>query len=284
MAKIELPSPAALGQLADRVRFTDAELAKLGIMKEALTPYILAPDEFPYVSDRPIGDTPLRVSPAVADAGFPRPSQPCQRVARGQIGSHHDCTERRDGRRLSDRNTGEAGKVSENGHFWPVPALSLPSPNRFFMRASVVKYERGRYLQVIQIPNSFEDFPRKAFASVHPPSSDALKFLSAQLEWFWDFTGRQEDVRATTTVLLLSGWGGPQQLSPPIDENKVPANWQFLVVSFEEAYVMGVVPDMRLGDVLRVMQQQDRLVADGFEFRNINGSSESSRFLEVHWG
>jgi hypothetical protein len=88
---------------------------------------------------------------------------------------------------------------------------------------------------------------------------------------FWDFTSKQEDVRATTTVLLASGWGGRQQISPPIDDNKAPANWQLLVVSFEEACIMGVIPDLSLADVSRVIRQQDRLVADGFEFQNMSG-------------
>jgi len=34
---------------------------------------------------------------------------------------------------------------------------------------------------------------------------------------------------------------------------------------------MGVIPDLSLADVSRVIRQQDRLVADGFEFQNMSG-------------
>ena len=51
------------------MRFSDAELAEIGIVKTALTSYILEPDQFSYVSDRSIGDTPLEFHPLLRTPG-----------------------------------------------------------------------------------------------------------------------------------------------------------------------------------------------------------------------
>ena len=45
------------------------------------------------------------------------------------------------------------------------------------------------------------------------------------------------------TVVVMSGWGGVQDLTLPIDDDKVPENWHFLAATFADILVMGVVPD-----------------------------------------
>jgi hypothetical protein len=163
-------------------------------------------------------------------------------------------------------------KWIEQGQFWPAPTLSLSPPDRFFMRTLVCQYQLGCFLQVIQIPAPFGDFPRNAFGSPHPLSADASKSLVSQIERFWDFTSEREDVRASATVLVMSGWGAFQYVDPAINDAKAPPGWQFIAATFAELLVMGVVPDMKFDDVLRVLRQRDRLAADGFKFLNLSGA------------
>lgn len=226
MATIDLPSPAGLRHLADRVWFTDNEISRLGIVGTALTPYILAPDQFPYVSGVPIGDTPLEFHPLLRASGALVLVSPANVPVAVRSVLIQTALRRGMGDAFQKAILEQQEKHTEDGRFWPAPAISLSPPNDFFMRTSAMEYARGRYLQVIQIPGSFEDFPRKAFGSVHPTSPDAFKSLSDQLEWFWDLTGKQKDVRSTATVPLMSGWGSAQQLSPPINREKFPPNWQ----------------------------------------------------------
>ncbi len=272
MATIELPLPAELRRLADCVGFTDIELAKLGIRGEMLAPYVLSSDQFPQISSRPIGDTPLEYRPLLRTPAATVLVSPqnvstairstlIQAALRGGMGDAFQ-------QAILERQE----KWTYGGQFWPASPISLSPPDRFLMRAVVGQNEPGRYLQVIQIPDPFGDFPRSAFASVHPLSSDATKSLARQIEWFWDFTSKQGDVRATATVVVVGGWGGVQELTPPINDDKASANWQFLAATFADLLVMGVVPDMKFDDVLRVLRQRDRLVADGFEFGNMNGT------------
>jgi hypothetical protein len=272
MAKIELPSPAELRELAERVRFTGAELAKLGINSEMLAPYILAPDQLPHVSDRPVGDTPQEFHPLLQTPAALVLISPANVSLAVRSILIHMALDGGMGDAFQIAILEQQEKWTEAGQFWPVLPLSLSPPDPFFMRTSIGEYEPGRYLQVIQVPSLFGDFPHSAFGSVHTPASDALKSIATQIDWFWDFTSKKDDVRATTTVLLLSGWGDVQQLSPPISDDKVPANWQFFAATFADLLVMGVVPDMTFDDVLRVLRQHDRLDADGFEFQKMSGT------------
>ena len=61
-----VPNTGALKRLADRVRFSSADLDRLGIDDEVLTPFLLDPVQFPHVSDREAGETPLEFHPLLA--------------------------------------------------------------------------------------------------------------------------------------------------------------------------------------------------------------------------
>jgi hypothetical protein len=143
MANIELPSPVALRQLADRVRFTDADLKQIAVIKEALTPYILDPDHFPHVSERLIGDTPLEFHPLLrtpsdlilvspANVSLAVRSVLIMTALRGGMGDAFQ-------EAILERQE----QYSESGHFWPVRPVLLSSPDRFFIRISVGTYEPG---------------------------------------------------------------------------------------------------------------------------------------------
>ena len=94
-------------------------------------------------------------------------------------------------------------------------SLQLSAPNRFMLRASVCSYAPGRFLHVIQIPATFDDFPRRGFASVRELGRDASLFIAQDVERFWQFLATQPDCRLGVTVLLLSGWGTPKSCNRP---------------------------------------------------------------------
>jgi hypothetical protein len=272
MGEIELPSPSELRQLANRVSFTTAELTKLDITTDILASFVLTPDLFPHVCGRPVGDTPLEFRPLLQTPKAIVLVSPqnvstavrltlIQTALRGGMGDA-----------FQEAILREQEELIYRGRFWPASPIPFFPPDRHFMRAFAAEYEPGRYLQVIQVPARLDDFSRGTFATIRPLSPDAAKSLADHIELFWDFIGRQEDVRASATVVVMSGWGGGQTLAPPIDHERAPDSWQFLAATFAEIFVMGVVRDMVMTDVLRVMRQCDRLSDDGFEFVNMSGT------------
>ena len=268
---LELPTSEELSRLGERVRFSDADLKDLGILKAALAPYILDPQQFPAVSDRDIGNTPLEFHPLIeTPAGYILASPPNVSLAvRAVLLS----TAKEGGMATTFQHAimEQQEAYSHAGHFWPTNNLQLSPPNRFDIRAAVGEYEPGHFVQIIQVPGPFENFPREAFASVHTLSSEAIDFLRGQIEGFWSYTQGLTDCRQTTTAILVSGWGAAYRLTPPINETKAPKSWQFFALNFADAGVMGVVPDSNFSDLSRLLWQETRLLQDGFEFQNMNG-------------
>lgn len=124
---------------------------------------------------------------------------------------------------------------------------------------------------LLQLPVLFDGFPAGGFAAIRRLPDEANKFLGEDIERFWRFTQEQTDCRWSATVLLLSGWGCPHGVAPPIDESKVPAHWQFLPLSFADAAILGACDDGRFNDIFRLLKQQDMLEKQAFAFTNPNG-------------
>ncbi len=268
---ILLPSKDRLEQLARRVRFRRDALATLGIEPEDLASFVLKHEHFRHVADRDVGDTPLEFHPLLQEGDLitvAAPSNLSIAVRAVLIGAAvFGGIEKTLQLRLLERQE----RYSEVTGFWPVPNIHLSPPNKFGMRASVCAFQPGRYLHIVQLPVPFDGFPAGGFAGVRRLAEDANKFLGEDIERFWRFAGAQPDCRWSATVLLLSGWGCPHAVAPPIDESKVPAHWKFLALSFADAATLGPCDDGKLVDVFRMLEQQDMLEKQGFTFTNPNG-------------
>src|SRR5450755_3313525 len=57
-------------------------------------------------------------------------------------------------------------KYSETSGFWPVSTLKLSQADQHFLRVAALQFAPGHFLQVIQVPVTFESFPQTAFGSV----------------------------------------------------------------------------------------------------------------------
>ena len=266
-----VPSTEVLKRLVSRVRFSKTELGRLGIDMEALTPFLLEPAHFPFTSDREIGDTPLEFSPLLATPNGIIVASPANislavraimvRVA--QSGGMD--------KTLLTALLIKQQRYSGASRFWPVPALELSPPNKYFLRTTICRFAEGRYLHVLQVPATFDGFPQLAFGSLRSLSEEACEVISDDVLRFWQFLKGQDDHRESITVLLLSGWGTPHSVAPKIDESKSPPNWRFLALSFADAAVLGACENGRLRDISRMLDQVDRLKAEGFSIQNLNG-------------
>jgi hypothetical protein len=139
------------------------------------------------------------------------------------------------------------------------------------MRGAVHEFAPGRYLHVIQLPVTFDGFPGEAFASVRSLGEEASRFIGEDVSRFWHFLAERPDCRQGVTVLLLSGWGGAHSVAPAIDEDHEPPHWQYFVLSFADAAVLGACDIGKFKDVCRILKQEEKLAKRGFAFSNMNG-------------
>jgi hypothetical protein len=266
-----VPTTDDLKLLARRVRFSDGDLASLQLDKDELTPFFLQAENLPFVSDRPAGETPLEFYPLLSiPTGIvvvsPQNISLAVRavfVNAAKAGGMADA--------LLYAMLVKQQEYSESSGFWPVSSLRLSPPNQYSMRASVCQYAQGRFLHVIQIPATFDDFPERAFGSVRELGRTPSQFVAADISRFWQYLRERDNYRSSVTVLLLSGWGTPHSVAPPIDEANIPPNWTYLPISFCDAAVLGSCDDGKFRDIVRLLQQVERLEGEGFAFQNLNG-------------
>lgn len=271
MDSIQLPSKEKLTRLARHLRFSEADLRAIGTEIGELQPFILPEHLLPYVSDRPIGDTPLEFYPLMPRSGGVEVVSPTNlsiaaRAALISVAVTGGVSEALQHRLLEAQE-----RFSECTGFWPEPTIKLSAPDRHNLRASVCKFDHGQYLHIIQLPTLFDGWPQMGFASVRRLPKETEEFIASDIERFWEFLEKEGDCRRSATVLLMSGWGGPHGVSPPIKEDKAPGHWQYLPLSFADAAVLGACDDGNLRNILRVEEQTRLLERDGFTMTNPNG-------------
>lgn len=271
MGSVALPNRERLTELARRVRFTSRDLNALGVDPGALRPFLLKEEYFKYLSDRPIGDTPLEFYPLLPRGdGFeiisPVGLSMAVRAALISVATAGGM-----GERLQRNLLDVQERFSEVTRFWPASRIKLPPPNRHNIKAAVFQYDEGQYLQIIQVPTVFDGFPEVGFSSVRYLPDEGDEFIAKEIERFWAFAEKKGDARRLATVLLYSGWGGAHSCEPPIDDKRAPEHWQFLALNFAEAAVLGACEDGKLRNILRLNEQVSRLERDGFTLANPNG-------------
>lgn len=270
MGQLSVPSADSLKKISRRVVFTTDTLSNLGINQEALAPFVLQQEHFSYVGAVPRGESPLELHPLIEHhngIAVVSPTDLSLAVRAVMVNAA-----KRGGveRLLLAELMYAQEKYAEISGFWNGP-LSLPAPEAHFVRTAIVETGTGRYLQVIQVPPTFEYFPQRLFSAVAEIGAEVNQAIADHVMAFFNFLGGRSDYREATTLLLTSGWGAPHSMAPPIDDSRAPRNWRFLALSFVEASVLGACADGKLSDFLRLNAQKERLETVGFSFENPNG-------------
>jgi hypothetical protein len=270
MGQLSVPSADSLKKIARRIVFTTDALSNLGINREALAPFVLQQENFSYVGAVPRGESPLELHPLIEHHNGIAVASPTGLSLAVRAVMVNAAKRGGVERLLLAELLYAQEKYAEISGFWNGP-LSLPAPGAHFVRTSIVETGSGRYLQVIQVPPTFEHFPQRLFSAVTEIGAEVNQAIADHVMAFFNFLGDRSDYREATTLLLTSGWGAPHSMAPPIDDSRAPRNWRYLALSFVEASVLGACADGKLSDFLRINAQKERLETEGFAFQNPNG-------------
>jgi hypothetical protein len=268
---ITLPHSAALKRLARSVTFSPRDLAALEIDPSALAPFILDEAQLGLIGSREVGETPLEFHPLLAVGNELVVVSPgnvslavraviVNAVLQGGLGDLFHV-------RLLEAQE----RYAEATAFWPASYISLSPPDQDFLRASVCKYDSGRFLHVIQLPCAFSDFPAKGYMTTRYVTDVVNEKVKRDISRFWEFLASRQFVARSTTVLLTSGWGPPQIVHPRIDARTAPPHWQLIIMSFADTAILGACENGKFRDIQRMTQIEDSLLADGYNFMNPNG-------------
>ena len=217
-----LPDTTALDRLARRVKFTDRGFKSVfEIDRNALSPFFLNQEHHEFVSDRPIGNTPLKFYPLVSiqtgitvisPAGISLAIRAVL-IQAAQSGGMNTV--------LLDALMQVQEEYGESSGFWPVTRLRLSPPYLHNFRASVFEFAPGRFMHVIQVPAAFTGFPREGFGSLRALGDEESRFIGDDVSRFWRHVGERPHCRQAVTVLLFSGWGAPRSGSLPLSMKRM---------------------------------------------------------------
>lgn len=266
-----VPKASSLRKLARRVQFSDAELEHLGIHKDSISSFLIDDKLFRYVSDRAPGDTPLEFHPLLANPHGIIVVSPANISLAVRSLMVRVAQEGGMEKPLLLAMLSEQEKYANGTNFWPPRLVQLSPPDKHLLRVNISQFSPGRFLQVIQVPAMFQEFPQRGFASVRQLDNQANQAIADYVAIFWRILEKQPDYRESVTVLLLSGWGTPHSLSPPIEDGRAPRQWQYLTLSFADAAVLGACKNGKFRDVIRILQQVERLEREQFSFHYVNG-------------
>jgi hypothetical protein len=268
---IDVPDADVLKQYAARVQFTNEDLSCLGIDRRALSPFFLDPQHFPHIGTNKPGNSPLEFHPLLSNSEGITVASPAG-ISLAVRAMLVEVAKRGGLQNLLLFNLlTEQERYSEETGFWPMFKIRLSTPDQHFLRSSILQSSEGRFLQIIQVPVTFDQFPQKAFASVRRMTSEVNRALANKVSFFWDQVRQQPHVRGCTTVLLMSGFGTPYVIEPPIDQDKAPEGWHFMAMSFADVATLGACDNGNFFEVRRILDQVELLEGDGFSFKNPNG-------------
>lgn len=269
---ISLPSADRLKALARRVRFTSTDLEKLGIAREALSPFILEPGQFSHIGSELVGNSPLERHPLIAlDNGILVAHPGAISLAARAVMLQ---TAKRGGvaNAFLENLAIAQEDYSEWSGFWPTRELRLSRPDGHGLSASVCAFAPGRYQHVIQVCISLENFPASAFGGFTPLSEEVSNAIRDDISKFWEFLESQPDYREAITVLLLCGWGAGVSISLPINDEEAPRGWRFQHLSFADAAQLGACEDGKLKHLWRITEQVELMEGLGYSVSNVNGT------------
>ena len=123
-------------------------------------------------------------------------------------------------------------------------------------------------MQILQVTNTLDNIDTIRFDEPYGLSHRAEAVLTKCVRSFWETLENLDDVRSSTTAMLICGWGAPFAVRLNIKDSEAPPHWDIVWLSFVEAFILGHLDNGRLIDILRIREQRAGLERDGFSFHN----------------
>lgn len=266
VARLELPSSAALTQLAARVHFTAEELGELGIDIVRLEAFRLQPDDRLEIAAGPVGATPLDRKPlwrAGTDWIVLAPGSISAAIRSHLIDAVVELGLQ--GEMSARMVLIQHERLTECGFLKDAPQKILnhggiPALDR------VLEISPGRFCHVLETVDGFEGWPDRGLGQDMPCSPAEEAALARSISDARDAARSSGDFREGFTLWLAGSWGSGRSISMGVID-RFP-DWPVIVIEPADACVLGLGQNGRLRDVMRLDAVRQRIVRDGYEFHH----------------
>ena len=261
---IPVPNLGDASSLVSRISFTDSDFGIMGIDVRQLDRFLLRLVDIPLIASQPVGNSALELHPLIRlnDILYVVSVVNISLAIRGSI---IECSRKCESQfsygvqKLQERYAALTG-------FWPDPRPTLSPTSDNGIRETSYQYDQGRFLQIMQVSNTHDNIDTIRFNEPYELSDSAEALLMMRIRRFWDMLEIREDVRSSTTVMLICGRGFPFAVRLNIKDSKPPSHWDIVWLSFVDAFILGHLDDGKLIDILRIREQRTALENHGFIF------------------
>ena len=266
VAKMKLPSSADLTLLAARARFSEMDLAELGLDAGLLESFRLTEADLPLVAVSPVGASPLDRRPlwrVGADWIVLAPGSISVAVRSSLIDA---VVELKLQRAMAQRMLSiQHDRLTECGFLKVGPEAMVdhgaqPALDR------LIEISPGRFCHVLETVDGFDGWPERGLGSdtACPPAQEAA-FAKSVAEA--RSTARDsDDFREGFTLWLAGGWGAGRSVSARLI-NRFP-DWPVTIIEPGDACVLGLGASGKLRDVVRLESVRRRVASDGYELHH----------------
>lgn len=264
-ADIAFPSEERLRKLAARVRFTTPDLARLGISREALEPFVFRDGDAASLLARWAGDTALELRPLAGSPGGLTLALPSglTTAVRARIVSAASAAGLRD--ELHWRLfVAQARRIDDSGY------AGLPSPRRrpdgVLLRESILDASPSRVIHFVHSTSGFEGWPQAHFGSIVMMGPQWHRAIQESAEAALKWAEARHSGAEVLTVLIMGGWGGGRHHDFP-----AMPRWQLVTVPPEALEILSTGDDGNPEDVFRLQEQLEQVRGLGIEVLDSNG-------------
>ncbi|MCJ8159946.1 hypothetical protein, partial [Sphingomonas sp. LaA6.9] len=134
------------------------------------------------------------------------------------------------------------------------------------VRQTVHEESAGRYVHILQIVDSFSEWPEKAFGSVFADDEVTTALVTEGAKAAQKFASARGNFREGISVIFLGGWGRGRSLSIPVLKD-----WDFIFVEPNDAAAIGIADDAKISDLWRLRKLEKEIEKQGFEIFGANG-------------
>ncbi len=265
-ARINLPADRVLEQLARRVVFTPADLARLDIDAAELEPFRFPEEDREPLATAPVGMSPLERKPLwrsgtdwivlspgaistavrahLIDAVIEEQLQP--QMTKSMLLLQHD--------RLTECGFLQEGDTSLVDHGGQ-PALDY-----------LMEISAGRFCHVLETVDDFEGWPQRGFGSERPASTSSEAAFARSVAGARAAARDIPGFRQGFTLWLAGSWGAARSM-PMALIDRFP-DWPVIVVEAGDACMLALGEAGKPHDVLRLELLRRQLSADGYELHH----------------
>ena len=255
----------------DLVTFTDEDLRQLEIDKNALGPFLFAPQRRGELLAQQLGNTSLERYPLIS-AGellyFILPTATGAATTRlviewlsaGGMAKTFESQLAKDFARLYSDTPLLGGRSGAEVHFKRISGglvsglMSEPDP--------------GRFLHLIFFVDGLDGFSKSGFAGLNADPEALSSAVDEEMGMAAQYSRQKPNFMEGVSIVVGCGYGRGFRLR---SEHKVPENWRFQWLSAHDLITLSWTQDFDALSIWRVLDAVDAIHAEGVFLQNING-------------